>query len=98
MSALTDMTTSATCAHLQQFICALQWMRTALPNFAKLISLLKEFMENVYERAGKRTKPAVARSTDKVRLGNESNCVFGGLKARPRAPDNTIALRLNQQS
>eukprot|EP00178_Gracilaria_changii_P000257 TRINITY_DN1027_c0_g1_i1.p2 TRINITY_DN1027_c0_g1~~TRINITY_DN1027_c0_g1_i1.p2 ORF type:complete len:1106 (+),score=114.18 TRINITY_DN1027_c0_g1_i1:5972-9289(+) len=47
-------------AHLQQFVCAMQWVKTGIPNFANLISTLHDFMERIYESAGKRTKRAVA--------------------------------------
>jgi transposase InsO family protein len=48
-------------AHLQQFICALQWVRHGIPQFARLVQPLQEFMERVCEHAGKRTARAVAR-------------------------------------
>lgn len=46
---------------LQQFLCALQWVKTCIPQFNALIEPLHLFMENVYEVAGKRTKRAVSR-------------------------------------
>lgn len=47
-------------AHLQQFICAIQWVKTGIPDFSYLIAPLQNFMEKVYDRAGKRTNRAVA--------------------------------------
>ncbi len=47
--------------HLQQFVCALQWMRTGIPNFAKLTSELHYIVERVYACAGKRAKRAVSK-------------------------------------
>lgn len=48
-------------ANLQQFICALQWVKNGITNFTDLIYPLHDFMEKIYERAGKRTKLAVSR-------------------------------------
>lgn len=48
-------------SHLQQFLCALQWVKNGIPNFTDIIQPLHTFMERVYTRAGKRTKRAVAR-------------------------------------
>ncbi|EGZ10633.1 hypothetical protein PHYSODRAFT_403246, partial [Phytophthora sojae] len=41
---------------LQQFVCALNWMRTSLPSFKKLVDPLVKMMEAVYERTGGRKK------------------------------------------
>lgn len=51
-----EFTTTGT--HLQQFVFAIQWVYTAIPDFAYLISELHEIMYLVYEIAGKRTKRA----------------------------------------
>lgn len=48
-------------ADLQQFVCALQWVETAVPNFSTLVGPLHTFMEKVYSKAGSRTKRAVAK-------------------------------------
>eukprot|EP00171_Calliarthron_tuberculosum_P009059 IDg9059t1 len=42
---LLKMVSPVTGAHLQQFICALQWVRNGIPNFSELISPLRDFME-----------------------------------------------------
>lgn len=49
--------------HLQQFNCALQWVKTGIPEFTSLIEPLHSFLEIVYERAGARTKRAVSKIT-----------------------------------
>lgn len=46
---------------LQQFVCAMQWLRSSTPNFQALIKPLHEFLESVYAHAGKRTKRVVAQ-------------------------------------
>ncbi|OWZ13040.1 LOW QUALITY PROTEIN: hypothetical protein PHMEG_00013706 [Phytophthora megakarya] len=46
---------------LQQFVCALNWMRTSIHAFNKLVNPLLKFMEKVYEQAGVRKKNQVRR-------------------------------------
>ena len=59
---LLDMPAPSHGADLQQFTCALNWMRTAIPSFAELVSPLHKLLEAVYAQAGgKRTKSAAAR-------------------------------------
>lgn len=48
-------------AKLQQFVCALQWMRSAIPSFSSLVKPLLEVLESVYACAGRRTQGAVGR-------------------------------------
>lgn len=58
-AALREMEEPKTGADLQQFVCALQWMKSAIPEFATIVAPLHAFMETVYEKAGRRTKQAV---------------------------------------
>jgi RNase H-like domain found in reverse transcriptase/Reverse transcriptase (RNA-dependent DNA polymerase)/Integrase zinc binding domain/Integrase core domain len=59
---LLDMPPPTTGADLQQFICAINWMRTAIPSFSTLTAPLHNLLECVYSvTGGKRTKTAVAR-------------------------------------
>jgi hypothetical protein len=59
---LLDMPAPTTGADLQQFVCALNWMRTSIPSFDTLIAPLQTLLESVYEAAGgKRTKTAAAK-------------------------------------
>jgi hypothetical protein len=46
---------------LQQFICVLNWMRASIPGYNRLVAPMQRCMEAVYQRAGGRTKPMVAR-------------------------------------
>lgn len=48
-------------AHLQQFICAVQWIHISIPKFAVHVAPLKELLEKVYSLAGKPTKRTVSR-------------------------------------
>ena len=59
---LLQMSPPSTGADLQQFLCAINWMRTAIPAFSTLVSPLHTLLETAYARAGgKRTKAAVSR-------------------------------------
>lgn len=57
---LLNMELPTTGTHLQQFVCALQWIRLAIPLFTELVAPLNEFIERNYDRAGKRTRLAVS--------------------------------------
>lgn len=48
--------------HLQQVLCALQWMKKGILHFCKRIAPLHDFMKRFYLRIGTRTKVAVVRS------------------------------------
>jgi len=61
LEGLLNMEPPQTGAHLQQFVCALQWIKHGIPNFAALVDPLHVFMERIYHRAGRRTKQTVAR-------------------------------------
>lgn len=59
MDGLLSMQPPTTGSHLQQFVCALQWVKQGIPNFTRLVSPLHEFLELVYDHAGKRAKRGV---------------------------------------
>lgn len=59
--ALLYMEPPTTGAHLQQFICALQWDKQAIPNFTRLVAPLHYLMERVYDLTEKRTRRAISR-------------------------------------
>ncbi len=61
MSALLNMSSPATGADLQQFLCAANWMRRAIPGFNKLTAVLANALEDVYAEAGKRTRKEAAK-------------------------------------
>ena len=46
---------------LQQFLCALGWMRSSIPQFAKLVVPLQKLLESVYKKADGRTKQKAKR-------------------------------------
>ncbi|ETI57024.1 hypothetical protein F443_00604 [Phytophthora nicotianae P1569] len=61
ITALRQMPSPSTGQELQQFICALNWMRLSLPAFNKMVSPLTVFMEKIYASAGSRKKSQVRR-------------------------------------
>ena len=64
LSALLNMQPPTKGSELQQLVCSANWMRTAIPEFTKLISPLATLLEDVYSKAGKRTRKA----SEKVEL------------------------------
>lgn len=52
---------SVTGSQLQQFVCDLQWEKTAIPYFTAMIEPLHRYMETVYDRAGSRTKRGLSK-------------------------------------
>jgi len=61
LQALLNMNPPNTGAELQQFLCAANWMRTVIPEFTKLTAVLADILEEVYARAGKRTRQSVSK-------------------------------------
>jgi len=56
IDALMSLPPPTTGQELQQFICAMNWMRMSIPAFNKLTAPLVELMERIYELAGGRKK------------------------------------------
>lgn len=48
---------------LQGFVCAMQWLSSAIPQFQDLLADLSTFLETVYTSVSKQTKPAVSRGS-----------------------------------
>jgi len=67
LKALQDMKYPTTGGELQQFMCATNWMRMGIPNYAATISSLHTLMEEIYKAVGKRTKKAVS----KIQIGDK---------------------------
>ena len=61
IKALQDLPAPQTGKDLQQFVCALNWMRQSIPGYNKQVQPLMEFMERVYKSAAGRTKQKVAK-------------------------------------
>jgi hypothetical protein len=62
LQGLLDMSPPAMGDQLMQFVCALGWLRTSMPEFTTVIAPLAELMNNVYSAAGGlRTKRAVSK-------------------------------------
>jgi len=69
--ALVNMQKPTKADELQQLLCATNWMRNSIPDYAKVIAPLHDLMESAYKKAGKRTKLAVR----KISLDNEWGAV-----------------------
>ena len=61
LEGLLSMEPPTTGFHIQQFPCALQWVKNEIPNSTDTIQPLHILMERGYTQAGKRNKRAVAR-------------------------------------
>ncbi|OWZ04249.1 hypothetical protein PHMEG_00023876 [Phytophthora megakarya] len=61
IAALQQLSTPVTGQDLQQFVCALGWMRMSIPGHNKLTQPLVDLMEVVYEAAGGRTRHKVTQ-------------------------------------
>lgn len=76
LNGLQQMQSPTTGAQLQQFVCALQWVKSAVPNFSALTAPLHYFMEKVYTHSSSRKKNDVGKISLK-NLGwseTEENC------------------------
>lgn len=79
---LLGMKPPTTGSEMHQFICALQWVKNGIPTFSALVALLHEFMERVYEQAGKQTKRAVANlQTNNLGWGDTEQKKFEDCKS-----------------
>ncbi|KAG3098431.1 hypothetical protein PI125_g15326 [Phytophthora idaei] len=61
LTALTSLPLLSTGQDLQQFICAMNWIRIAIPAFNKLAAPLSKLMEKVYQQAGGRKNNQVRK-------------------------------------
>lgn len=81
LDGLLNMELPTTGAHLQQFICALQWVKSGVPKFTDLIAPLHNFMEKVYGTSGKRTRLSVSRyKLSTLGWGESETTAFGNCK------------------
>lgn len=80
LEALMNMSIPNTGADLQQFICATNWMRTSIPNYATAIHPLHELMESIYKSTGKRTKRSVSKTSLSGLWGENHDRAFAQIK------------------
>jgi hypothetical protein len=59
--ALRDLPRPKLACELQQFLCAMNWMRLSMPRYNVQVRPLMDLMELVYKAAGGRTKAKVTR-------------------------------------
>ena len=68
---------------LQQFICATNWMRNSIPDYAKRIEPLHNLLETCYkEVGGKRTKRALRNLNIADKWGAEHDSTFASIKSQ----------------
>ena len=58
---LLDMPAPVTGQDLQQWVCALNWMRQSLPNFNELIVVLDDLLQSVCKKAGSNNSSQLAK-------------------------------------
>jgi hypothetical protein len=61
LNALREMSLPVTGADLQQFLCALGWMRKGIPDYSRRTRPLLELLEEVYKIGGGRTRRHASR-------------------------------------
>lgn len=55
------MPTETTGDQLRQFLCSMQWIRSSISNFQRLLEPLDRFLENIYDLADKCTKRTTSK-------------------------------------
>ncbi|GMF27035.1 unnamed protein product [Phytophthora fragariaefolia] len=90
IQALRELPAPSTGQELQQFMCALNWMRMSLPAFNKLINPISQFVEKVYTAAGGRKKSLVRRVT--LREVNGSEVELAALQSCKEALEHALTL------
>lgn len=81
LETLLEMDRPTSGGQLQQFLCAMQCLRSAIPQFQSLVRPLHELLESVYLNTRKRTKRAVARvSLDALGWTPELSSAFESCK------------------
>ena len=74
---LTDMRRPKTARELQQFLCALNWMRTALPGLAEKEAPLRDLLESSLRHTSKTRQVAAKRVISTVDDGKEASVGVG---------------------
>jgi hypothetical protein len=62
MEALQTMQEPQNCADLVQYVAAVNWMRSAIPNYSKRVAPLQAALAKVFEGKSRRTKKGVEAS------------------------------------
>ena len=69
-------------ADLQQFLCATNWMRNSIPEYATRIEPLHKLLETCYKKAGKRTKRALRNLSITSLWGTIHDDTFASIKSQ----------------
>ena len=82
MAGIVDMKKPEKANELQQLLCAANWMRTSIPDYARLVDPLQKLLESAYKSAGKRTKKAVSKISILDQWGTNHTNSFNSLKTQ----------------
>ena len=82
LQALLSLLRPNTAADLQQFICADNWMRPAIPNYAAEVAPLHQLTESCYEKKGKRTKRSMVGISLTGLWGEQHDAAFTLIKTQ----------------
>eukprot|EP00737_Agarophyton_chilense_P002826 gb/GEZJ01003250.1/.p1 GENE.gb/GEZJ01003250.1/~~gb/GEZJ01003250.1/.p1 ORF type:complete len:229 (+),score=19.03 gb/GEZJ01003250.1/:944-1630(+) len=77
---LIDMKPPKTANELQQLLCATNWMRTSIPEYARRVQQLYELMESAYKEIGSRKTSAVRKIRIYERWNGKHQSVFEDIK------------------
>jgi hypothetical protein len=81
MEALQTMQKLQNCAYLVQYVAAVNWMRSAIPNYSKRVISLQAALAKVSEGKSRRTKKAAASVSLLHLWGPEEQAAFKALQA-----------------
>ena len=80
LDALVKMKRPSHADQLQQFICAMNWMRNGVKKFARIVSPLLKLLDASAKRAGKRTKRKLSKIHISEEWGEEHETAFIDIK------------------
>ncbi|GMF66728.1 unnamed protein product [Phytophthora fragariaefolia] len=80
---LVEMSSPSTAANLQQFVCAVNWMRASIPEFAQVAAPLYNILEKAMQASGHRTKRQLSKvQLSRVGWGAQEEESLAQVKAR----------------
>lgn len=80
VSSLVEMSRPTKGHELQQFLCALNWMRNSIPEYSKITASLNSLLEHVYKQCSSRKKAAVKKLSLHGLWKEEHDVAFKNIK------------------